>query len=142
MRGSLGYQEFTEQFIFNGGMKMLFEMFCSDWSEAYSSFSVFLFCLSLPVARCAHLRMCVQLCVCTHTHTHTTIPQGFSSIGNLQELKKGTKSSVYQQLLKSKHILTHVFTQFILFRTAESIWEEKLKKKKKMQGVNYLLLEF
>ena len=70
MRGSLGYQEFTEQFIFNGGMKMLFEMFCSDWSEAYSSFSVFLFCLSLPVARCAHLRMCVQLCVCTHTHTH------------------------------------------------------------------------
>ena len=57
-------------------------------------------CLSLPVARCAHLRMCVQLCVHAHTHTHThthtqrTIPQGFSSIGNLQKLKKGTKSSV------------------------------------------------
>ena len=47
MRGSLGYQEFTEQFIFSGDMKMLFEMFCSDWSEAYSSLSVFLFCLSL-----------------------------------------------------------------------------------------------
>ena len=89
--------------------------------------------------------MCTLEDVCAavrvHTHTHTTIPQGFSSIGNLQELKKGTKSSVYEQLLKSKHILTHVFTQFILFRTAESIWEEKLKKKK-MQGVNYLLLEF
>ena len=71
MRGSLGYQEFTEQFIFNGGMKMLFEMFCSDWSEAYSSLSVFLFCLSLLVARRAHLRMCVQLYARTHAHTHT-----------------------------------------------------------------------
>ena len=75
MRGSLGYQEFTEQFIFNGGVKMLFEMFCSDWSEAYSSLSVFLFCLSLLVARHAHLRMCAQLCARarahTHTHTHT-----------------------------------------------------------------------
>ena len=27
MRGSLGYQEFTEQFIFNGGMKMLLKCF-------------------------------------------------------------------------------------------------------------------
>ena len=141
MRGSLGYQEFTEQFIFNGGMKMLLKCFALI-GQRHTLLFLYFYSVSLCRLLDVHTWGCVCSCASAHTHTHThrTIPQGFSSIGNLQELKKGTKSSVYEQLLKSKHILTHVFTQFILFRTAESIWKEKLIKK--MQGVNYLLLEF
>lgn len=41
---TLGYQGFIGQFLFNGGMKMLSDVFCYIWLETYSPLLAFLFC--------------------------------------------------------------------------------------------------
>lgn len=82
MKMTPGYQGLMGQFLFNGGMKTLFEMFCCVWLETCCSLLAFLFCFLYVCARCAHLW------VHTHTHRDRIIPQGFSSVVSWQELKK------------------------------------------------------
>ena len=77
MKMTLGYQGFMGQFLFNGGMKMLFEMFCYVWLVACSPLLAFLFCFPMLV-----------LGVHTCGYTHRIIPQGLSPIVSWQELKK------------------------------------------------------
>ena len=84
------------------------------------------------VRSCAHAR--------THTHTHTQNNSGIFIHWKFARAKKRNKVQCLWTAAEIKTYLTHVFTHFILFRTAESISEEKLIKK--MQGVKYLLLEF